>query len=221
MPISSQNHQREALDTITNYSPLNMWMPWVHSPGRDWKLTKEEIDKRYLPQTRQNYFDAKIRGKGFIPTVMPGHHNIGSPSIRIRRTPEGFRYELERAKQLLDKEVKTLLITSFNEWLEATQIEPAREYGFSYLNIIREKLVGYAQKQELVSKLDQIEFRFNRTINAGETGGRKMSIRPSAFEFSDSPNFVNPEFELDIGNEGGMEYLGRGWSVPEESNGRT
>ncbi len=216
LPFSSQSQQREALDAITNYSPSNMWMPWVNNPGKVWKLTKEEIDKRYLPQIRHNYFDAKMRNKGFVPTVMPGFHNIGSPSIRIPRTPEGFRYELEKAKELLGEETKTLLITSFNEWMEATQVEPTEEYGFKYLDIVKEELDGYQLKDQFKDKFDYIKLDFNKTVKPGKGDPREMSIRPAEIKFYGSNTFSTPEFEIDLGSPGDTKYLGRGWYAREQ-----
>jgi hypothetical protein len=36
---------------------------------------------------------------------------------------------------------RTMQIASFNEWYYAHQIEPAEEYGFDYLNILKESLL--------------------------------------------------------------------------------
>ena len=51
-----------------------------------------------------------------------------------------YRNYLAIAERHLDGQWPLLLLTSFNEWHEGTEIEPSREYGDFYLLLTRELL---------------------------------------------------------------------------------
>jgi hypothetical protein len=73
----------------------------------------------------------------YIPAVSPGYNDRGvrlendHPALSRRITAEAeegslFHYQLKLAKELADPETdKMILVNSFNEWHEDTQIEPA------------------------------------------------------------------------------------------------
>jgi hypothetical protein len=69
-----------------------------------------------------------------------GHNNI----VRFGRTPDLFRRHLEDAKRTLQSQStprppsQLLLIEAWNEWGEGSYIEPHREFGFGYLDAIRQ-----------------------------------------------------------------------------------
>lgn len=62
--------------------------------------------------------------------------------VRYGRTPEKFRKHLQDALQLLQRYPQKLLpmvlIEAWNEWGEGSYIEPHKEFGFGYLDAIRE-----------------------------------------------------------------------------------
>ncbi|NOS69197.1 MAG: prolyl oligopeptidase family serine peptidase [Verrucomicrobia bacterium] len=66
--------------------------------------------------------------------------------IRYDRTPELFRQHLRNARQLLESRPanprlrNVLIVEAWNEWGEGAYIEPHREFGFGYLDAIREAL---------------------------------------------------------------------------------
>ena len=70
----------------------------------------------------------------FIPAVFPsysdfrGHHPLPG-------TAADFATLLDAAAGIGSADM--ILVTSFNEWWEGTTIEPAKEYGNSYLDVIR------------------------------------------------------------------------------------
>jgi hypothetical protein len=85
-----------------------------------------------------------------------------------------------------------IIITSFNELHEGTEIEPTREYGFMFLNITRE----YCRKLKEVheEKAPQIKFSFsisrdgkNLSMNLVNEGGPAIAV-----ELSSLPRFVKP-----------------------------
>ena len=82
-------------------------------------------------------------GKIFIPTVAPGFDNIydyrnTQKAPVIYRDPEGFRLYIKEV--IKNFKSKILFITSFNEWFEGTQLEPAQSYDKVYLEILKEEL---------------------------------------------------------------------------------
>lgn len=63
--------------------------------------------------------------------------------VRTGRTPELFRKHLQDCKQFLDTreqdpKLKMLFVEAWNEWGEGSYIEPHREFGFGYLEAIRQ-----------------------------------------------------------------------------------
>ncbi len=69
-----------------------------------------------------------------------GENNL----VRFGRTPELFRRHLLDAREVLhhqrpeSKSQKAILIEAWNEWGEGSYIEPHSEFGFGYLDAIRE-----------------------------------------------------------------------------------
>jgi hypothetical protein len=102
----------------------------------DWMKRLEEISKNW--------------GKIFIPTVAPGFDNTydyrnTQKAPIIYKDPEGFRLYIKEV--IKNFKPKILFVTSFNEWFEGTQIEPAESYGIIYLEILKEIL-----KEELKNR---------------------------------------------------------------------
>lgn len=78
----------------------------------------------------------------FIPDVMPGFHNSDVNAPVIVRTEGKFTDFCREARKYLSPK-NLVLITSWNEWHEYTQIEPEVDDGGVYLNIVRNELAGY------------------------------------------------------------------------------
>ena len=77
----------------------------------------------------------------FIPSITPEFDSRyvkwGNPnSIPLYRSPELF---IERLKIALNhiKNSKLLMIGTWNDFFESTTLEPSREYGFTYLELIK------------------------------------------------------------------------------------
>lgn len=150
-------------DAVTNYDVYgSMGRPSPHA-GRT------AVDNYYLQQSQWRS-SAHASGCRYIPAVSPGYNDR---SVRYHRdhppmsrkltanSAEGslFSYQLSRAKPLVDPEVDNLLVVnSFNEWHEDTQIEPTmgertnipfnltrgvyyEGYGELYLNLLRESTI--------------------------------------------------------------------------------
>jgi len=84
---------------------------------------------------------AQRAGVAFVPGVLPGFDDravrprAGHPPIP--RSVELFQEQLAAAQRLAVGQPRMVMITSWNEWHEDTSIEPAREYGFEYLEGLR------------------------------------------------------------------------------------
>lgn len=85
----------------------------------------------------------RVRARGdkiFMATAMPGYDDT-----RVRPAPEGFARDREGGAYLaqtwdaaLRANADWVNLTSFNEWIEGSQIEPSITYGNQYLDINRE-----------------------------------------------------------------------------------
>ena len=83
-------------------------------------------------------------GVGFIPSAIPGFDDraIRMGHIPLPKSTERFRKQLIIARQYTN--INTILITTFNEWHESTNIEPSVKDGFSYLQVLKQVLLEEA-----------------------------------------------------------------------------
>ena len=92
--------------------------------------------------------------KPFLVTVYPGfdtqHHKRDPSQYLLVDREEGELYS-RNWEVALELDAYSVLITSWNEWHEGTEIEPSREYGFTYLNSTRRFISEY--------KGDQVDFQ--------------------------------------------------------------
>ena len=129
---------------------------------------------------------ADSRGAVATATVIPGYDDtkIRTPGIEVSRA-EGELYQ-NLWEEALRVNPDWVLITSWNEWHEGTEIEPSIEHGDEYLELTREysqvfssaperdpshtgaELAEHQQNQELKDKYDELEIaifggEFNKT----------------------------------------------------------
>ncbi len=117
--------------------------------------------------------------------------------VRFGRNPENFKRHLQDAKAFLDKFVpqgKALpiaLIEAWNEWGEGSYIEPHAEFGFGYLDAIREVFtdapkehidlapvdVGLALKEVERLPLDKTSWEFERDMEGWESWMQLADVR--------------------------------------------
>jgi hypothetical protein len=121
---------------------------WIgfHKVGLD---TQEYVDKY------EYYYDKQLEAwrsftkewnKDFIVSLTPGFDNSyswGGPQIPLPRDGKRFAERLEIAIKYLDSNRPILKIDTWNDWGEWSYIEPSRNEGFSYLEILKPLLINY------------------------------------------------------------------------------
>jgi hypothetical protein len=103
----------------------------------------EAFTRAYAGQPGVYYY------KPFLFTISPGFDNTdwNPDGIQVSRE-DGQRY-MRFWEAAIDLRAYAVLLTSWNEWHEGTELEPSREHGFTYLNLTRSLTSRY--KNEPVS----------------------------------------------------------------------
>jgi glycoprotein endo-alpha-1,2-mannosidase len=154
---TSSSKAFHSLDAITNYD--------VYGRLGRYYVGEQELQKFYRNQNRWKV-RAAIQDCAFMPSVTPGFNDRGvrldknHEPLSRKLTKDGtegsfFKLSLQLAKKQVDDNADNLLVvTSFNEWHEDTQIEPVvgktskvphmytlgieyEGYGTLYLDILR------------------------------------------------------------------------------------
>ncbi len=132
-------HKLYIFDAATTY---NFYTPDPSLvPIEDNKIQHEG----YLAQVAKRYEAWKPIVQAMIPNVMPGYDDSireGPDRPILEATPEFFEAQWAMAGDHLepDRPWNMVMITSFNEWHEDTQIEPDdTKYGMTYLDVVREQ----------------------------------------------------------------------------------
>jgi hypothetical protein len=73
----------------------------------------------------------------FIPGIFPTYKDFRGHKP-LSGTPAEFATLLDAAANIASPDLPMVLLTSYNEWWEGTTIEPAKEYGATYLDVIRD-----------------------------------------------------------------------------------
>ena len=85
-----------------------------------------------------------------IPHALPGYDDTklrGAERVKFDRRDGGFYRDYWKiAAKFVVPDQRLLLITTFNEWHEGTELEPSVEYGDLYLKLTRE-LAGELRKK--------------------------------------------------------------------------
>jgi hypothetical protein len=84
------------------------------------------------------YNASRGANKPFIATVMPGYDDVAYRNGHRRDRENGGYYNFTWTDAFRYNPAM-VIITSWNEWYEGSQIEPSRSYGEHYLNITRER----------------------------------------------------------------------------------
>ena len=85
-----------------------------------------------------DYNRSRGTNKPFVATVMPGYDDSRIRSGHVVRDRANGDYYRRSWQAAIDRNAQAVIITSWNEWLEGSQIEPSRTYGNQYLDLTRE-----------------------------------------------------------------------------------
>ncbi len=113
----------DTFDAIHIYNPL----VWI-------------TQKRDINRSAQAYVDAaRTRGRIATLTVIPGYDdsNLGRKNPIVVPRDNGNLYRRMWSAALVTQP-DWVIICSFNEWHEGTEIEPSREYGDLYIKLTKE-----------------------------------------------------------------------------------
>jgi hypothetical protein len=117
----------QAMDAVTSY---------FFKFSTDWQTILNDMET-YYPQWLSAMNSI---GVNFIPNAYPGFDDTeflyGANRV-LPRNQSIFRKVLDMVSKYLDPYLKTLIITSWNEWHESTSIEPAVEWGEIYLQCLQ------------------------------------------------------------------------------------
>jgi len=137
---------------------------WEAPDKLDWAFLKEHFqavtgyNMYYRPkflEAVQRQFQATDRaarkeGLRLIPNVMPGYDDTplrGTERVTInRRRGQFYRDYWGVGSEFVGPNQPFLLVTSFNEWHEGTEVEPSMEHGDLYLRLTRELAVDLRKR---------------------------------------------------------------------------
>ncbi len=129
----------------------------------NWAGLNMEGSTKWSPYARliEGYADwwAQLAEQVSLPQMLPisgGWDNRpwagAAAMVRSNRTPAVFKKHLQDARKFVeahpDKTIPSVLIEAWNELGEGSYIEPVREFGFGYLDAVRDVFVGPKAHQD-------------------------------------------------------------------------
>ncbi|MEM2088291.1 MAG: glycoside hydrolase family 99-like domain-containing protein [Thermoproteota archaeon] len=212
-----------AFDAVMPYVMINMSVP----PSESYPLEKSlsSIIAQYEGWSNV----CRDLGIGFIPGVFPGYNDknrtayyvekdgkVDTMTPVVTRSVESFRSFCSEARKLVDPDVGLINIASWNEWFEGSTVEPSKQYGFEYLEVIKEVLSNYRLVQG--EARNQVKFVFNKVVRPCDVFPGSSDERHNAVAF-DYIDFLDKDRRLitriDIGTDEARRNLGIGWSGNE------
>lgn len=187
----------DVADGITSYNP--------YSPRED---IEDVFHEQYAQGNKVLELGADAADVDYVPVVIPGFNDTGLPDhIRednpiLSSSPERYDRVLKQVTPHLDS-AAGVLVTSFNEWYENTQIEPSENDDTAYLEATAELLAtGESPGYEFDGS--RCTLSFNETVVPSEQqpdseDDRELAFMASALAFYDDGD---PLVTYDIGTSG-------------------
>ena len=133
---TTQDNTIEALgiNSLTNYQyvhlskPVDSFTEWCNTGIANWDNWDQSFSVPFFPHVSTDW-DTNSRFYEYKTCLKEGV------------TPDNFKIYLEKAKAYLDshpEQVKLVTINSWNEWSEGSYLEPDVEFGYGYLEAVRE-----------------------------------------------------------------------------------
>ncbi len=195
----------DVADAVTSYNP--------YRPRADIEAVFHD---NYEQGNKVMNLGARVADIGFVPVVIPGFNDTGLPdNVRednpiLSSSPDRYERVLEQVRpHLADSEA--VLITSFNEWYEDTQVEPGTDFGTEYLELTAEKLAN-ATSAGFTPQGTTLRFAFNETIvpaetNPDSTDDSELAFMAGGLRFLDDGEAVA---SFDIGDAANEPLLLKG-----------
>src|SRR5438105_11938897 len=122
MAEGTDMNQLNAFDGIHPFS-----LAWASNPNQQ--------------QAKLSGWVAQHPGKTYMATVMPGYDDtrLGRGAAGFAVDRQGGQYFTKFWQSALAVKADIVSITSWNEWLEGSQIEPSKTYGDFYLQISKQQ----------------------------------------------------------------------------------
>jgi hypothetical protein len=113
----------------------------IHFYDLTWESSQGAAMASYSAKL-SGYNSGRGANKPFVATVMPGYDDI---LIRNghRRDRENGKYYRDSWDTAMRYNAQAIVITSWNEWYEGSQIEPSVKYSDLCLNITRDKIAQF------------------------------------------------------------------------------
>lgn len=199
-------------DGVTSYNP--------YTARKD---IEEVFHDTYEKEIVTMDYAAKDADLDFFPVIIPGYNDTGLPAKQrednpiLSASPDRFEQVCDQARPHFE-DAEGVLITSFNEWYEDTQIEPSTEHGSDYLKIAANKIAT-----EPVSNGHSTETRlrleFNKTvIPSNSEDDRELAFKAKRIIIEDGSEKVK---EYNIGSPEDEPLLLTGYYSPESNNGQS
>ncbi|MFB6147212.1 MAG: hypothetical protein ABEJ08_05940 [Halobacteriaceae archaeon] len=126
----------QRVETLGVYDAVTRYNPYNAAPSARDDHVREAAAAFRVWQTATDGETA------FVPSVVPGFGDaVDGSHPPLSRSPSRFRRLCRRVREFVDPAGPgAVLVTSFNEWNESTQVEPAASYGTRYLDAVAETL---------------------------------------------------------------------------------
>ena len=161
-------------DGVTSYNP--------YSPRADIEAVFHDS---YRAGLRTMNLSTRAADVDFFPVVIPGFNDTAIPDSQrednpvLSASPERYERVCEQVTpHLADSEA--VLVTSFNEWYENTQLEPSEQYGTAYLETTARRLAtGESEGYDPNGKT--LRLAFDETVAPPEINPDSTDTRELAF----------------------------------------
>ncbi|MFB6152070.1 MAG: glycoside hydrolase family 99-like domain-containing protein [Haloarculaceae archaeon] len=206
----------DVADAVTSYS--------AYSPRPD---IEQVFHDNYEQGLKVLHLGAETADLDYVPVLIPGFNDTGLPaSIRednpvLSASPDRYEQVCEQVRPHLEA-AESVLVTSFNEWYENTQIEPDEEYGTAYLKLTRDRLATISSPGfEPTGK--RLRLVFDETIvparvNPDSNDHRELAFMTGRLEFRDGEETI---VSFDVGSaEDELLYLAGAYG-PSSDGSRT
>ena len=186
----------QVADGITSYNPYS---------------AREDIEAvfhdRYEQGVRTMNLSARASDLDFVPVTIPGFNDTEIPDDQrednpiLSASPDRFERVCEQVQPHLD-DATAVLVTSFNEWYENTQIEPSEQCGTAYLETVADGLAT-ASSTGYDPDGSTLTLEFNKTVVPAAVNESSSDDRPLAFMANELGFYAGSEevVTFDIGDE--------------------